>query len=117
MPSDFADQPERGELDRAFALVRERWDDERAHGAFFALVEARRAFGEAARLYREAKEGDPSRGPLADKKLAQIALVAMASLDGAHTAPRRGLPAWAKWITAALAALFMAWLARRMMGR
>lgn len=103
-----------GELDLAFRAVREKWDDEKAHEAFFALVSATRAYSDAARLYREVRDSDETKRALAEKKLTQIAFLAMASLDESHSEARKGLPPWAKWTIVVGVAVFMAWLTRRM---
>lgn len=66
----------------------DRWDDERAHGAFLEHCRATDQLAEAAARYRGMK-GDRERGAMAEKRLAGVAIVALASLEATRSAPRR----------------------------
>jgi len=71
--------------------VLDRWDDERAHGAFLELCQATDQLAEAAARYRGMK-GDRDRSAVAEKRLAGIAIVALAKLEATRSKappPRR----------------------------
>jgi hypothetical protein len=67
--------------------VLDRWDDERAHGAFLEHCQATDQLAEAAARYRGMK-GDRERGTVAEKRLGGIAIVALAKLEATRTRPR-----------------------------
>ncbi|HYQ03989.1 MAG TPA: hypothetical protein VER96_35190 [Polyangiaceae bacterium] len=64
--------------------VLDRWDDERAHGAFLEYCQATDSLAEAAARYRGMK-GDRDRSAIAEKRLAGIAIVALAKLHATRT--------------------------------
>ncbi len=66
--------------------VLDRWEDERAHGAFLEHCQVTDQLAEAAARYRGMK-GDHERGAIAEKRLAGVAIVALAKLE-ATRAPR-----------------------------
>lgn len=64
--------------------VIDRWDDERAHGAFLELCQATDQLPEAAARYRGMK-GDRARSAIAEKQLAAIATIALAKLEATRS--------------------------------
>ena len=81
-------------LDSAFEAlwksVLDRWQDERAHGAFLEYCQATDQLAEAAARYRGMK-GDRERSAVAEKRLAGIAIVALAKLHATRSpTPRPG---------------------------
>ena len=64
--------------------VLDRWDDERAHGAFLEYCQTTDQLAEAAARYRGMK-GDRDRSTVAEKRLAGIAIVALAKLHATRT--------------------------------
>jgi hypothetical protein len=69
--------------------VLDRWDDERAHGAFLEYCQATDRLAEAAARYRGMK-GDRDRSAVAEKRLAGIAIVALAKLHATRSPAVRG---------------------------
>ena len=67
--------------------VLDRWDEERAHGAFLEHCQATDQLAEAAARYRGMK-GDRERGIIAEKRLAGVAIVALAKLEATRSPPR-----------------------------
>jgi hypothetical protein len=67
--------------------VLDRWDEERAHGAFLEHCQATDQLAEAAARYRGMK-GDRERGAIAEKRLAGVAIVALAKLEATRSRPR-----------------------------
>src|SRR5260221_12636313 len=67
--------------------VLDRWDEERAHGAFLEHCQATDQLAEAAARYRGMK-GDRERGSVAEKRLAGVAIVALAKLEATRSRPR-----------------------------
>ena|SRR6187431_1671652 len=73
--------------------VLDRWQDERVHGAFLEYCQSTDQLAEAAARYRGMK-GDRDRAVLAEKRLAAIAIVALAKLHATRSqvaAPGRRL--------------------------
>jgi hypothetical protein len=72
--------------------VLDKWDEERAHGAFLEHCQATDQLAEAAARYRGMK-GDRDRSAVAEKRLAGVAIVALAKLEATRSklpqAPRR----------------------------
>jgi hypothetical protein len=64
----------------------DRWDDERAHGAFLEHCQLTDQLAEAAARYRGMK-GDRARGAVAEKRLAGVAIIALAKLEATRTRP------------------------------
>jgi hypothetical protein len=71
--------------------VLDRWDDERAHGAFLEHCQITDQLAEAAARYRGMK-GDRERGAIAEKRLAGVAIVALAKLEATRSPPGRSGP-------------------------
>ena len=68
--------------------VLDRWDDDRTHGAFLDYCGASEQLAEAAARYR-GRKGDRYRSEVAEKRLAGIAIVALAKLEATRSpAPR-----------------------------
>jgi hypothetical protein len=85
--------------------VLDRWQDERAHGAFLEYSQATDQLAEAAARYRGMK-GDRDRSAVAEKRLAGIAIVALAKLHATRSpAPRpsRRIGSWLLAVCFALA--------------
>jgi hypothetical protein len=68
--------------------VVDRWQDEPAHGAFLEYCQATDQLAEAAARYRGMK-GDRDRSAVAEKRLAGIAIVALAKLHATRSPPAR----------------------------
>jgi len=68
--------------------VLDRWDDERAHGAFLEYCQATDSLAEAAARYR-GMTGDRDRSAIAEKRLAGIAIVALAKLHATRSPTAR----------------------------
>jgi hypothetical protein len=68
--------------------VLDRWDDERAHGAFLEYCQGADQLAEAAARYRGMK-GDRDRSVVAEKRLAGIAIVALAKLQATRSPAAR----------------------------
>jgi len=64
--------------------VLDRWQDDRAHGAFLEYCQATDQLAEAAARYRGMK-GDRDRSAVAEKRLAGIAIVALAKLHATRS--------------------------------
>jgi len=64
--------------------VLDRWEDERTHGAFLEYCQTTDQLAEAAARYRGMK-GDRDRSAIAEKRLAGIAIVALAKLHATRT--------------------------------
>lgn len=64
--------------------VLDRWDEERAHGAFLEYCQATEQLAEAAARYR-GMTGDRERAAVAEKRLAGIAIVALAKLHATRS--------------------------------
>jgi hypothetical protein len=64
--------------------VLDRWDEERAHGAFLEYCQATDQLAEAAARYRGMK-GDRDRSALAERRLAAIAIIAIAKLHATRS--------------------------------
>ena len=64
--------------------VLDRWQDERAHGAFLEYCQTGEKLAEAAARYRGMK-GDRDRSAVAEKRLAGIAIVALAQLHATRS--------------------------------
>lgn len=80
-------------FDTLWKHVLDHWDEEAAHRAFLEHCRVEDALVEAAVRYRGMK-GDRAKGPLAEKKLAAIAVLAMTKLEVLRTKERpRRIPA------------------------
>ena len=67
--------------------VLDHWDEDRAHGAFLEHCQLSDQLAEAAARYRGMK-GDRDRSAVAEKRLAGIAIVALAKLETTRSPPR-----------------------------
>jgi hypothetical protein len=68
--------------------VLDRWQDERVHGAFLEYCQSTDQLPEAAARYRGMK-GDRDRSALAEKRLAGIAIAALAKLHATRSPATR----------------------------
>jgi hypothetical protein len=68
--------------------VLDRWQDERAHGAFLEYCQSTDQLAEAAARYRGMK-GDRDRSAVAEKRLAAIVIVALAKLQASRSPAAR----------------------------
>jgi hypothetical protein len=66
--------------------VIDRWDEERVHGAFLEHCQVTNQLAEAAARYRGMK-GDRERAAVAEKRLAGVAIVALAKLEATRSRP------------------------------
>jgi hypothetical protein len=71
-------------LEALWKSVLDRWDDDRTHGAFLEYCQATDQLAEAAARYRGMK-GDRDRSTVAEKRLAGIAIVALAKLHATRS--------------------------------
>jgi hypothetical protein len=78
-------------LEALWKNVLDHWDEERAHGAFLEHCQETSQLAEAAARYRGMK-GDRERGAVAEKRLAGVAIVALAQLEATRTPPRTSGP-------------------------
>src|SRR5438128_2375374 len=76
-------------LETLWKHVLDHWDDEKAHGTFLEHCQRTGSLAEAAVLYRGMK-GDRERGPIAEKRLAGVAVLALTTLEASRSAPPRG---------------------------
>ena len=83
-------------LDTLWKHVLDHWEDDKAHGAFLDHCQRSDQLVEAAVRYRGMK-GDRVRGPVAEKRLAAVALLALAKLETTRSSERRS-PQRAAWI-------------------
>ena len=91
--------------------VLDHWDEERAHGAFLEHCQLSNQLPEAAARYRGMK-GDRDRSAIAEKRLAAVAIVALAKLEASRTkAPRSSRPVGALILAASFGLAAVALLA------
>lgn len=84
--------------------VLDRWSDDRTHGAFLEYCGASDQLAEAATRYRGMK-GDRDRSEIAEKRLAAIAVIAIAKLEATRSPARpKGRSAGYLLLAAALGA-------------
>ena len=81
--------------------VLERWEQDSVHDAFVARCQERGALPQAASYYRRVVD-DAIRGAIARRRLQQVAVVAMATLDAARSRPRPP-QWWVRWVQAVAA--------------
>jgi VIT1/CCC1 family predicted Fe2+/Mn2+ transporter len=74
-------------LEALWKNVLDRWDDDRAHGAFLDHCQQADQLVEAAVRYR-GMTGDRQRGSSAQKRLSAVGLLAVAKLEGTRTTER-----------------------------
>jgi hypothetical protein len=77
-------------LEALWKKVLDDFSSDAAHGAFLEHCQATRQLFEAAVRYR-GMAGDHARGAMAERRLAGIAVLALAELETARTPPRTGL--------------------------
>jgi hypothetical protein len=77
-------------LEALWKKVLDDFDNDRAHGAFIEHCQTTGQLLEAAVRYR-GMAGDHLRGPIAEKRLAGIAVLALAGLESERTPERPGL--------------------------
>ncbi len=83
MSSGFLDNG----LETLWRHALDHWHDEKAHAAFLQYADQRNLLPEAATRYRGMK-GDHTRAEIAEKKLAAVAVLAIAKLEAQRSAPR-----------------------------
>jgi hypothetical protein len=72
-------------LDALWKHVLDHWEDEAAHGAFLEYCQRQNQLVEAAVRYRGMK-ADRVRGPIAEQRLAAVAMLAFAELEVSRSA-------------------------------
>lgn len=102
-------------LEALWKRITDNWDDDRAHEAFLRHCHDSSQLGEAAARYRPFRD-DEVRGPLAQKRLGAIALLAMNALLAERKEPRRKLPKWMTGLVALACASVVAWLIVQIFG-
>ena len=83
-------------LEALWKKVVDDWSNDATHGAFLEYCESTNQLLEAAVRYRGMK-GDHVRGPVAEKRLAAIALLAVAGLERERSEPipaRKNVALW-----------------------
>ena len=75
-------------FDALWKNVLDHWDEERVHGAFLEHCQLTEQLPEAAARYRGMK-GDRDRSVVAEKRLAGVAIVALAKLEATRSQPTR----------------------------
>lgn len=70
-------------LEALWKNVLDHWDDDAAHGAFLEHCQRVERLGDAAVRYR-GMTGDRERGKSAEKRLASVAMLAMATLESSR---------------------------------
>ena len=92
-----------------------QWDDDEAHRRFIGLCATMNRLPDAGRLYREVRETDAARRPVAQKQIDRLLAHAMQSLEAHRTEPPKRSPR-ALLLIAILTMLAMiaaaSWLAR-----
>jgi hypothetical protein len=88
-------------LEALWKNVLDHWDEERAHGAFLEHCQETSQLAEAAARYRGMK-GDRERGAVAEKRLAGVAIVALAQLEATRSRPHTSGPRTGALVLAAV---------------
>jgi len=96
-----------------WSKVLESWDDDKVHTAFLELARATLMLPEAGARYRAIKENDPERAAVAEQKLAQLMVLALAMLQSARESFPQGPPRWVTSVVCAVVAVFVAVLIRK----
>ncbi len=86
-------------LEALWKNVLDNWDDDKVHGAFLEHCQRTDQLVEAAVRYRGMK-GDRERGPVAEKRLQGVAMLAMAQLEASRTSIREPRTRWASIVLA-----------------
>lgn len=74
-------------LEEAWTLVEEGWEDDGAHKRFIALCDAVGRLDEAGARYRAVQESDEKRAPEAKRRIDQIVVRALATLQAQRLDP------------------------------
>lgn len=88
-------------LEALWKNVLNHWEQDKAHGAFLEHCQRTDQLLEAAVRYR-GMAGDHQRGPVAQKRLTAITLLALAQLESGRASDRPARRHWFKWILVAL---------------
>ena len=99
---------EEDDLERAWADVLAAWDDEDVHKRFVVLADATGRLAEAGRLYREAKEREPSRSDAADRRIGEILAKAIAQMKGMESSEPAKARSRLEWIALGVSAALIA---------
>ena len=91
-------------LEALWKNVLDHWDHDGSHHAFLDHCQVSGALDEAAMRYRGMK-GDRERGPIAEKRLAAVLMLAMSKLEVTRSRPASASSAVGKWL---LIAFFVA---------
>lgn len=86
-------------LEALWKHVLDRWDDERTHSAFLEYCRTTDQLAEAAARYRGMK-GDRDRSQVAEKRLASVAIIALAKLEATRSKTPRTQRSVGSWILA-----------------
>lgn len=78
---------ERDALEALWKNVLNHWDNEQAHRAFLDHCQSQDLLAEAAMRYKGMK-GDHGRGPIAEKRLTAVLMLAMSKLEVTRTEPK-----------------------------
>jgi hypothetical protein len=84
-------------LEALWKNVLDRWENDAAHHAFLDHCQASGALDEAAVRYRGMK-GDRERGPIAEKRLTAVLMLAMSKLEVTRSRPETSSSALGKWL-------------------
>jgi len=84
-------------LEALWKNVLDRWDHDPAHHAFLDHCQSHDALDEAAVRYRGMK-GDRDRGPIAEKRLTAVLMLAMSKLEVSRTEPEAASGALSKLV-------------------
>jgi hypothetical protein len=74
-------------LEDAWVAVEEGWDDDDVHKRFIAVCDAIGRLDEAGARYRAVKESDPARAEEARRRIDQIVVRALATLQSQRVEP------------------------------
>lgn len=86
-------------LEALWKNVLDNWEDDHSHGAFLEYCQKNGQLVEAAVRYRGMK-GDRERGPVADKRLQGVAMLAMAQLEASRSGTEQPRTRWASVVLA-----------------
>jgi hypothetical protein len=84
-------------LEALWKNVLDRWENDAAHHAFLEHCQRSGALDEAAVRYRGMK-GDRERGPIAEKRLAAVLILALSKLEVTRSRPEPTPSALGKWL-------------------
>jgi hypothetical protein len=96
------------ELEREWERVLGAWDEPDAHKRFLVLADTSGRLALAGKRYRDAKDADPARGPIADQQIDRILGLAMAQMKAIEkTEPGKGRSK-VEWIAFGVSAALIA---------